>query len=143
MKVAVHSSDVEELLPSAQVDMFRLSPNLEYLAVVISNRLTLFQFKKSLNQFIEVETAPSQIEFIGEVMAVRFINASVNFYQLKIVEGKPLELQIIRFGPTNVLCELMQADTTGRKFVMLGKSELSLAAVGATEKSLVLTNYPV
>lgn len=85
MKVAVHSSDVEELLPSAQVDMFRLSPNLEYLAVVISNRLTLFQFKKSLNQFIEVETAPSQIEFIGEVMAVRFINASVNFYQLKIV----------------------------------------------------------
>ena len=143
MKVAVHSSDVEELLPSAQVDMFRLSPNLEYLAVVISNRLTLFQFKKSLNQFIEVETAPSQIEFIGEVMAVRFINASVNFYQLKIVEGKPLELQIIRFGPTNVLCELMQADTTGRKFVMLGQSELSLAAVGATEKSLVLTNYPV
>ena len=77
-----------------------------------------------------MEGSPIVIEFVGDTMAVKYSNRRVSFFQIKVVAGKTAELQIVKFGPTDIQCDLMLADIVGRKFVLLSKSELCLVTVG-------------
>lgn len=140
MKVAVFSSDAEELLPNAQVELFRLSANIEYLAVVITNKLTLFHFKLSLNHSIELESQPVQIEIVGQTLAVRSVNRRVSFHQIRVIEGKPVEVRMVKCEPSNIECDLMTADHSSKKFVLLSKNQLWIVISG---NDLVSKNYAV
>jgi hypothetical protein len=101
--------------------------------VVISKKLTLFNFRKSLNQSVEVEATPHQLEFVGDVLAMRYADRRVRFLRLAIAEGAKPELQITPYGPTNIQCELMFAHTAGSKFVLLSKEQLWLILVGLND----------
>jgi predicted metalloenzyme YecM len=102
------------------------------LAVVLNKVLTLFLFKQGLNL---LEFAPVQIEFLGNIMAIRFANKRVNFYQIKVNETNIM--QIFRIEVSNVQCELMIADNAGKKIVLLNSNELWLFHSVAGDITLV------
>lgn len=145
MKVAVFSSDVDELISSNQIELFRLSPNLEYLALAIKGKLTLFMFKLNLNRTIELEVAPVQIEFMGNVIAVKHANRRIRFYQIKVAEKERSQalIELVQFGPAQLEGELMAADSFDRKCVVLTKEELWVFTIGKDDNTLLAGNYSI